>query len=199
MEIPGRVKSGSNGECGMQGSVQDPKDVTRTVLGITKALKSARRMNKVKAIICVCEFEAVFPEDLSGLPPQTTEWSFHRLRSRICGKEWIELFSNYECEIHYHPGKANVVVDALSRKTVETLGREDVENDKHRYAAHKSKYFVHPGADKMYYDLRDRYWWPGMKRDIATYVSKCLTCSKVKAEHQRPSGLLQQLEIPQWK
>ncbi|GJZ73014.1 putative reverse transcriptase domain-containing protein [Tanacetum coccineum] len=56
--------------------------------------------------------------------------------------------------------------------------------------AHKSKYFVHPGADKMYYDLRDMYWWPGMKRDIAEYVSKCLTCLKVNAEHQRPSGLL---------
>ncbi|GJQ92099.1 retrovirus-related pol polyprotein from transposon TNT 1-94 [Tanacetum coccineum] len=65
--------------------------------------------------------------------------------------------------------------------------------------AHKSKYSVHPGADKMYHDLRDMYWWPGMKRDIATYVSKCLTCSKVKAEHQRPSGLLQQPEIPEWK
>ncbi|GKD58831.1 putative reverse transcriptase domain-containing protein, partial [Tanacetum coccineum] len=65
--------------------------------------------------------------------------------------------------------------------------------------AHKTKYFVHPGADKMYHDLRDMYWWPGMKRDIATYVSKCLTCSKVKVEHQRPSGLLQQPEIPEWK
>ncbi|GJV45137.1 putative reverse transcriptase domain-containing protein [Tanacetum coccineum] len=65
--------------------------------------------------------------------------------------------------------------------------------------AHKSKYFVHPGADKMYYDLRDRYWWSGMKKDIAVYVSRCLTCLKVKAEYQRPSGLLQQLEIPEWK
>ncbi|GJS97543.1 reverse transcriptase domain-containing protein [Tanacetum coccineum] len=65
--------------------------------------------------------------------------------------------------------------------------------------AHKSRYSVHPGADKMYYDLRDMYWWPGMKRDIATYVSECLTCAKVKAEHQRPSGLLQQPEIPEWK
>ncbi|GKC72118.1 putative reverse transcriptase domain-containing protein [Tanacetum coccineum] len=65
--------------------------------------------------------------------------------------------------------------------------------------AYKSKYSVHPGADKMYYDLRDRYWWPGMKKDIAEYVSKCLTCLKVKAEHQRPSGLLQQPEIPVWK
>ncbi|GKC39899.1 putative reverse transcriptase domain-containing protein [Tanacetum coccineum] len=65
--------------------------------------------------------------------------------------------------------------------------------------AHKSKYFVHLGVDKMYYDLRDRYWWPGMKKDIAEYVSKCLTCLKVKAEHQRPSGLLQQPEIPVWK
>ncbi|GKB47126.1 putative reverse transcriptase domain-containing protein, partial [Tanacetum coccineum] len=60
--------------------------------------------------------------------------------------------------------------------------------------AHKSKYSVHPGADKMYYDLRDMYWWPGMKNDIAEYVSKCLTCLKVKAQHQRPSGLLQQPE-----
>ncbi|GJS84209.1 putative reverse transcriptase domain-containing protein [Tanacetum coccineum] len=65
--------------------------------------------------------------------------------------------------------------------------------------AHKSKYSVHPGADKMYYDLRDRYWWLGMKKDIAEYVGKCLTCLKVKAEHQRSSGLLQQPEIPVWK
>ncbi|GJU10597.1 putative reverse transcriptase domain-containing protein [Tanacetum coccineum] len=65
--------------------------------------------------------------------------------------------------------------------------------------AHKSKYSVHPGADKMYYDLRDRYWWPGIKKDIAEYVSKCLTCLKVKDVHQRPSGLLQQPEIPVWK
>ncbi|GKD05872.1 putative reverse transcriptase domain-containing protein [Tanacetum coccineum] len=67
--------------------------------------------------------------------------------------------------------------------------------------AHKSKYFVHPGVDKMYYDLRDRYWWPRIKKDIDVYVSRCLTYLKVKAEHQRPSGLLQQPEIPErkWK
>nr|GEU61478.1 hypothetical protein [Tanacetum cinerariifolium] len=65
--------------------------------------------------------------------------------------------------------------------------------------AHKSKYSVHPGIDKMYYDLKDRYWWPGMKKEITMYVSKCLTCLKVKAEHQRPSGLLQQPENPEWK
>ncbi|GKC49084.1 putative reverse transcriptase domain-containing protein [Tanacetum coccineum] len=62
--------------------------------------------------------------------------------------------------------------------------------------AHKSRYYVHLGADKMYYDLKDMYWWPGMKKDIALYVRKCLTCSKVKTEHHRPSDLLQQLEIP---
>ncbi|GJS96388.1 putative reverse transcriptase domain-containing protein [Tanacetum coccineum] len=65
--------------------------------------------------------------------------------------------------------------------------------------AHATRYSVHLGADKMCYDLRDMYWWPGMKKDITIYVSKCLTCSKVKAEHQRPSGLLQQPEIPEWK
>ncbi|GJU68097.1 putative reverse transcriptase domain-containing protein [Tanacetum coccineum] len=65
--------------------------------------------------------------------------------------------------------------------------------------AHTTKYSIHPGADKMYHDLRDMYWWPGMKRDVATYISKCLTCSKVKAEHQRPSSLLQHPAIPEWK
>ncbi|GKB29088.1 putative reverse transcriptase domain-containing protein [Tanacetum coccineum] len=65
--------------------------------------------------------------------------------------------------------------------------------------AHKSRYYVHPGADKMYYDLRDIKWWQGMKKDIALYVSKCLTCLKVKAKHQRPSRLLHQPEIPEWK
>nr|GEU65084.1 putative reverse transcriptase domain-containing protein [Tanacetum cinerariifolium] len=64
---------------------------------------------------------------------------------------------------------------------------------------HKSKYSIHLGADKMYYDLRDRYWWLGMKKDIVVYVSKCLTYLKVKAEHQRPSGLLQQPKILEWK
>ncbi|GJZ96903.1 reverse transcriptase domain-containing protein [Tanacetum coccineum] len=65
--------------------------------------------------------------------------------------------------------------------------------------AHKSKYSVHSRVDKMYYDLRDMYWWPGMKKEIAEYVSRCLTCLKVKTEHQRLSGLLQQPEIPIWK
>ncbi|GJY85885.1 putative reverse transcriptase domain-containing protein [Tanacetum coccineum] len=65
--------------------------------------------------------------------------------------------------------------------------------------SHKSKYSIHPGSDKMYHDLRKLYWWPNMKADIATYVSKCLTCDKLKAEHQKPLGLLQQPEIPIWK
>ncbi|GKA13954.1 putative reverse transcriptase domain-containing protein [Tanacetum coccineum] len=67
----------------------------------------------------------------------------------------------------------------------------------HEY--HKSKYSIHPGSDKMYQDIKKLYWWPNMKADIATYVSKCLTCAKVKAEHQIPSRLLVQLKIPQWK
>ncbi|GKE43528.1 putative reverse transcriptase domain-containing protein [Tanacetum coccineum] len=67
------------------------------------------------------------------------------------------------------------------------------------HESHKSKYSIHPGSDKMYQDLKLLYWWSNMKADIAMYVSKCLTCAKVKAEHQKPSGLLQQPEILVWK
>ncbi|GKB39399.1 putative reverse transcriptase domain-containing protein [Tanacetum coccineum] len=170
-------------------------------------------------------------------------------------RRWIELFSDYDCEIRYHPRKVNVVADSLSRKErvkpkrvramnmilqssikdrILAAQKEAVDefevlqkgldemieqrSDENLYyldriwvplmgevrtlimdEAHKSKYSVHPGAEKMYYDLRDRYWWSRMKKDIAEYVSKCLTCLKVKAKHQRPFGLLQQPEIPVWK
>ncbi|GJW60349.1 putative reverse transcriptase domain-containing protein [Tanacetum coccineum] len=67
------------------------------------------------------------------------------------------------------------------------------------HESHKSKYSIHPGSDKMYQDMKKLYWWPNMKADIATYVSKCFTSAKVKAEQQRPSGLLVQPQIPQWK
>nr|GEZ03454.1 putative reverse transcriptase domain-containing protein [Tanacetum cinerariifolium] len=67
------------------------------------------------------------------------------------------------------------------------------------HESYKSKYSIHPGSDKMYQDLKKLYWWPNMKAEIATYVSKCLTCAKVKIEYQKLSGLLVQPETPQWK
>ncbi|XP_059629830.1 uncharacterized protein LOC132272753 [Cornus florida] len=65
--------------------------------------------------------------------------------------------------------------------------------------AHHSRYTVHPGDTKMYHDLKRQFWWEGMKRDVAEFVSRCLTCQRVKAEHQRPAGLLQPLPVPEWK
>nr|GFC51928.1 putative reverse transcriptase domain-containing protein [Tanacetum cinerariifolium] len=66
--------------------------------------------------------------------------------------------------------------------------------------AHTSRYSIHPGADKMYYVLRDLYWWPGIKRDIAEYVSRVLRALRLKPSiKKKPSGLLQQPEIPEWK
>ncbi|GKC10078.1 putative reverse transcriptase domain-containing protein [Tanacetum coccineum] len=152
-------------------------------------------------------------------------------------RRWIELLSDYDCEIRYHPIKANVVTDALIRKerikplriralmmTIHNdlpklikpifefhldgtrcfgnhvwLPQSGGLRDLVMHESHKSKYSIHPGSDKMYQDLKLLYWCPNMKIDIATYVSKCLTCAKVKAKHKKPSGLLQQPEILVWK
>ncbi|GJR09770.1 reverse transcriptase domain-containing protein [Tanacetum coccineum] len=71
--------------------------------------------------------------------------------------------------------------------------------DLNMHESHKSKYSIHPGSDKMYQDLKKLYWWPNIKAIIAEYVGKCLTYSRVKAECQKPFGLLVQPEIPMWK
>ncbi|KAK8600587.1 hypothetical protein V6N12_050440 [Hibiscus sabdariffa] len=65
--------------------------------------------------------------------------------------------------------------------------------------AHRSSFLIHPRSVKMYKDLKSLYWWPCMKATITDFVSRCLTCQKVKVEHQAPTGLLQPTEFPQWK
>ena len=65
--------------------------------------------------------------------------------------------------------------------------------------AHHSTLAIHPGSSKMYQDLKRTFWWPGLKQDVAEHVAKCLTCQQVKIEHQKPGGLLQQIEPPTWK
>jgi hypothetical protein len=65
--------------------------------------------------------------------------------------------------------------------------------------AHDSDYSIHPGSTKMYQDLKRKYWWYGLKRDVATHVAMCDVCQRVKAEHQRLAGLLHPLKIPEWK
>ena len=66
-------------------------------------------------------------------------------------------------------------------------------------APHESPYSIHLGNTKMYMELKERFWWPNMKRDIVEYIARCDVCSRVKAEHQKPAGMLQPLPIPDWK
>jgi hypothetical protein len=65
--------------------------------------------------------------------------------------------------------------------------------------AHDSDYSIHPGSTKMYQDLKQKYWWYGLKRDVAAHVAICDVCQRVKAEYQRPTGLLHPLKVPEWK
>jgi hypothetical protein len=211
---------------------------------------------------------------------KSLKYIFTQLELNMRQRRWLELIKDYELEIHYHPGKANVVADALSRKsqvnmlavhpmsyelakefdrlslrflnntqgvTVElepTLEqdirkglkddekineirqliidgkgidfREDAEGVvwfKDRLCvldiktirelilkeAHETTYSIHPGSEKMFQDLKKRFWWYDMKREITEYVARCDSCHRIKTEHQSPAGLLQSLQIPQWK
>ncbi|WVZ63641.1 hypothetical protein U9M48_013255 [Paspalum notatum var. saurae] len=211
---------------------------------------------------------------------KSLKYIFTQPKLNMRQRRWLELIKDYDLEVHYHPGKANVVADALSRKahcnfiearpTVRVLCCEigDIEmptaleaelynlvleptikdqiiaaqkqdkgmshirdeiNDKKKACfkldeegvlwfknrlvvpkdmelrkkildeAHTSMFTLHPGSNKMYQDLKQKFWWTRMKREIAKYVSECDVCQRVKADHLKPTGMLQPLAVPAWK
>ncbi|GJR11275.1 putative reverse transcriptase domain-containing protein, partial [Tanacetum coccineum] len=162
----------------------------------------------VEDVPIVNEFLDVFPEELSGLKvdPANIEavMNWQALKNvgeiRMAQEEALKE-ENWKSEriVSYIPYLKD---DSRGVKTYQ--GRIYIPFRSHvkdllLEEAHKSKYSIHPGATKMYLDMKKNYWWPGMKRDCVKYVKKCLTCLKVKAEHQKPYGKVQPLEIPVWK
>jgi len=204
---------------------------------------------------------------------KSLKYLFDQKELNMRQRRWMEFLKDYDFELLYHPGKANVVTDALSRKVVHAahlmvkevellekfrdmklqvevgyefircstltissdfLGlvrerqlldvslnrvKEQLGSDEARDFAlgddgimrfqgrvcvpndvevkrlileegHKSRLSLHPGMTKMYQDLKETFWWQEMKRDVAQFVSACLTCQKAKVEHQRPGGNL---------
>ena len=214
---------------------------------------------------------------------KSLKYIFTQKELNLRQRRWLEVIKDYDCTIEYHPGKANVVADALSRRPESSLShmrsgylpllvdlralgvilevedsgallatfhvrpllvdqilagqsqdpqmiklKEEIEKGKKaefqirddgmivkgqrmcvpEYGklkrdimeeAHSSAYAMHPGSTKMYRTLKEHYWWNGMKKEIANFVYRCLTCQQVKAEHQKPAGKIQLLPIPVWK
>ncbi|WVZ70780.1 hypothetical protein U9M48_019420 [Paspalum notatum var. saurae] len=199
---------------------------------------------------------------------KSLKYIFTQTELNMRQRRWLELIKDYDLEIHYHPGKTNIVADALRRKsqisllwarelpdelaiefdrlslgflnntegtvsmefepTLEQEIRKGQLNDEKikeirelikldkapgfrvdadgtsirdliLKEAHETAYSIHPGSEKMYQDLKQKFWWYGMKREVAEYVALCDVCQRLKAEHQKPAGLLQPLKIPEWK
>ena len=214
---------------------------------------------------------------------KSLKYLFTQKELNLRQRRWMELLKDYDCTIDYHPGKANVVADALSRKSkgylaymqaiqfplmvelrelgvelgmhasgalfvsfqlrpilvdrileaqledpyLKSMRKKVEEGEQSDFAirddgalvissrlcvpatdelkrqlleeAHSSAYAMHSGSTKMYRTLKEYYWWSGMKREVGEYVSKCFICQQVKADKQKPSGLMQPLPIPEWK
>nr|GEV49928.1 putative reverse transcriptase domain-containing protein [Tanacetum cinerariifolium] len=195
---------------------------------LAHAVEMDRKVKSIRDIPVVKNYPEVFPEDLPGPPPLRQvefqinlipgaapvakapyrlslqemqdkakhEQHLNTIMSLLKDEKLYAKFSKYEFWLQELKTGADEIKYLNERAWIRKVDnlRKLVMDE-----AHRSRNSIHPGADTMYMDVKECYWWPATKRDIAIYVGKCLTCAKDNAEHQKPSRLLQQPKIPVWK
>jgi len=138
---------------------------------------------KAKPMLCAMEMQPTLIEEIRVI--QATDQQLERINEEVLSGNAPGFVIHADGSVRFH--------NLMCAPTVEDLKKNILDE------GYNTPHSVHPGGNKLYKEMNQTCWWSNMKQEIVDYVAKCLTCQRVKMEHQRPGELLQLLEIPEWK